>query len=104
MDDVSGSGYHFDKDQIHVLGQFNLGYLITGLEARTGDGPQAVHGLQLFFVDQHASDEKFRFEGLNRESRIDRKPLVSVLRLRGHVSEVSPLQLRGHVSELSFFC
>ena len=88
-DDVSGSGFYFDKDcfsQVHVLGQFNLGYFFTGLEVRTGDDPQAVHGLRLFIVDQHASDEKFRFEGLNQESRVVRQPLFSVFRLRGHVN------------------
>ena len=86
---------------MRVLGQFNLGFIITGLEVRTGDDPQVGHSLQLFIVDQHDSDEKFRFEGLNRESRIDRQSLVTVLQLRGHVSELSPLQLKGHVSKLS---
>jgi DNA mismatch repair protein PMS2 len=37
--------------------------------------------LRLFIVDQHASDEKFRFEGFNRGSRIDRQPLVTPQRL-----------------------
>jgi len=82
----------FDKEcfsQMRVIGQFNLGFIIASLRARGGDdGEQGLAndcdradasagGIQLFIIDQHASDEKFRFEALNRESRIDRQPLVS---------------------------
>lgn len=82
------ASFNFDKGcfaQMRVLGQFNLGFIITALRMR-GGAPRpagaaateedATDGLQLFIVDQHASDEKFRFEALNRDSKIDRQPLV----------------------------
>eukprot|EP00747_Dinoflagellata_sp_TGD_P181586 gnl/TRDRNA2_/TRDRNA2_35468_c0_seq1.p1 gnl/TRDRNA2_/TRDRNA2_35468_c0~~gnl/TRDRNA2_/TRDRNA2_35468_c0_seq1.p1 ORF type:complete len:656 (+),score=148.57 gnl/TRDRNA2_/TRDRNA2_35468_c0_seq1:275-1969(+) len=80
------SQIRFDKEcfaKMRVVGQFNLGFIIAALRTQVDekDG-DADHGLQLFIVDQHASDEKFRFEALNRESKIDRQPLVSPLTLQ----------------------
>ncbi|XP_057329736.1 mismatch repair endonuclease PMS2 [Microplitis mediator] len=50
--------------QMEVIGQFNLGFIITKLD---GD---------IFIVDQHASDEKYRFEKLNNETKLKTQKLV----------------------------
>ncbi|XP_041363621.1 mismatch repair endonuclease PMS2-like isoform X2 [Gigantopelta aegis] len=47
-----------------IVGQFNLGFII----AKSGD--------DLFIVDQHASDEKFNFEMLQRHTVIDSQKLI----------------------------
>ncbi|KAH0537727.1 hypothetical protein KQX54_000189 [Cotesia glomerata] len=47
-----------------IIGQFNLGFIITQLD---GD---------LFLIDQHASDEKFKFEKLNSETKLKTQKLV----------------------------
>ncbi|CAJ1349282.1 unnamed protein product, partial [Effrenium voratum] len=54
--------------------------------------------LQLFIVDQHASDEKFRFEALNRESRIERQPLVNP-----HPLQLAPAQEQLAEAHLEVF-
>ena len=77
--------FQFDKScfsKMRVVGQFNLGFIIAALKTSGDAADGGDSGLQLFIVDQHASDEKFRFEGLNRESKIDRQPLVSKHRLQ----------------------
>jgi len=91
---VEGASFAFDQScftKMRVIGQFNLGFVITALRAnkRGGFGEDADRstGVQLFIVDQHASDEKFRFEGLNRESKIDRQPLVNP-----HYMQLTPAQ------------
>jgi len=79
------ASFRFDKScflQMRVIGQFNLGFIIAALRAQQGDS-----GFQLFIIDQHASDEKFRFEGLNRDSKIDRQPLISP-----HPLQLTPAQ------------
>ncbi|CAH1793681.1 unnamed protein product [Owenia fusiformis] len=50
--------------EMQVLGQFNLGFII----ARLGD--------DLFIVDQHATDEKYNFEMLQRHTTISSQTLV----------------------------
>ncbi|CAG7823721.1 unnamed protein product [Allacma fusca] len=40
--------------EMRVIGQFNLGFIIT------------KHGSDIFIVDQHATDEKFNFEDLEK--------------------------------------
>ena len=47
-----------------IIGQFNLGFIIARL---SGD---------LFIVDQHASDEKYNFETLQRTTRLQPQKLV----------------------------
>lgn len=53
-----------DFARMHVIGQFNLGFILARL------------GRDLFIVDQHASDEKFNFERLYRTTTLQRQPLV----------------------------
>ncbi|KAK9832435.1 hypothetical protein WJX74_010234 [Apatococcus lobatus] len=49
---------------MEVLGQFNLGFIV----ARLAD--------DLFILDQHACDEKYNFERLQRETVLNRQPLL----------------------------
>ena len=48
-----------------IVGQFNLGFIIARLK---GD---------LFIIDQHATDEKFRFEKLNNETKLKTQRLIA---------------------------
>jgi len=85
----AADAFRFDKScftQMRVIGQFNLGFIIAALRTAGNDGVNGreghggakyAAGLQLFIIDQHASDEKYRFEALNRDSKVDRQPLVS---------------------------
>lgn len=50
--------------QMKIIGQFNLGFIVTQLDN------------DLFIIDQHASDEKFRFEKLNNETKLKTQKLV----------------------------
>lgn len=47
-----------------VIGQFNLGFIIAQLNN------------DIFIIDQHASDEKYRFEKLNKETKIKTQKLI----------------------------
>lgn len=49
---------------MQILGQFNLGFIITKLNT------------DLFIIDQHASDEKFRFEKLSNETKLKNQTLI----------------------------
>ena len=53
-----------DFARMEVLGQFNMGFII----ARLGD--------DLYILDQHACDEKYRYETLQRSTNIGTQPLV----------------------------
>ncbi|CAE6458072.1 unnamed protein product [Rhizoctonia solani] len=56
-----------------ILGQFNLGFIIVRLRKKSPEG-----GLldDLFIVDQHAADEKFNFERLQRTTKIQSQRLI----------------------------
>lgn len=57
--------YIFDISlQMSIVGQFNLGFIITKLDA------------DLFIVDQHATDEKYNFETLQKTTKITSQKLV----------------------------
>jgi len=47
-----------------IIGQFNLGFIITKLDA------------DLFIVYQHATDEKYNFETLQNTTKITSQKLV----------------------------
>lgn len=53
-----------DFEKMEILGQFNLGFILTRL------------GNDLFIIDQHASDEKHTFEKLQQSTKIHQQPLV----------------------------
>ncbi|KAL5258702.1 hypothetical protein ACHWQZ_G009235 [Mnemiopsis leidyi] len=50
--------------EMEVLGQFNLGFILVKLKGN------------LFIIDQHATDEKFRYEKLRRETQIENQKLI----------------------------
>lgn len=50
--------------QMEIIGQFNLGFIIALLEN------------DLFIIDQHATDEKFRFEKLSNETKLKTQKLI----------------------------
>ncbi|KAL1129055.1 hypothetical protein AAG570_013587 [Ranatra chinensis] len=50
--------------QMDIIGQFNLGFIITKL------------GSDLFIIDQHATDEKYNFETLQKNTTISNQILV----------------------------
>ncbi|KAH7316409.1 hypothetical protein B0J17DRAFT_711199 [Rhizoctonia solani] len=58
---------------MEILGQFNLGFIIVRLRKKTSGG-----GLldDLFIIDQHAADEKFNFERLQRTTKIQSQRLI----------------------------
>lgn len=55
--------------KLKILGQFNRGFIIGQL------------GQDLFIIDQHASDEKYNFEDLQRSTTISKQKLVRPLGL-----------------------
>ena len=55
----------FFPPQGEIIGQFNQGFIITRLLDN-----------DLFIVDQHATDEKFRYEEFLNNSKIVSQPLV----------------------------
>ena len=62
-----------DFDRMEVLGQFNKGFIIARLRPQDGD---LAGSDDLFIVDQHASDEKFNFETLQRTTVIKAQTLI----------------------------
>lgn len=52
--------------RMEVLGQFNRGFIITKLDS------------DIFIVDQHATDEKYNFEVLQRTMQLQYQPLTVV--------------------------
>nr|CAD7445459.1 unnamed protein product [Timema bartmani] len=50
--------------QMSIVGQFNLGFIVVRLRA------------DLFIIDQHASDEKYNFEKLQRDTVLRNQRLV----------------------------
>jgi DNA mismatch repair protein PMS2 len=56
--------------KMNLVGQFNLGFiLVTKVNEKTGQK-------DLFIVDQHASDEIYNFERLQRDTVIQNQPMV----------------------------
>lgn len=47
-----------------IIGQFNLGFIITKL------------GSNLFIVDQHATDEKYNYEELHQKTKLQVQRLI----------------------------
>lgn len=57
-----------DFDQMEVVGQFNLGFILVVNRKSSHD--------DLFVIDQHASDEIYNFERLQSSTVLSRQPLV----------------------------
>ncbi|WWD17838.1 hypothetical protein CI109_102282 [Kwoniella shandongensis] len=62
-----------DFEKMEVLGQFNKGFIIARLKSDKGKGKEAD---DLFIIDQHASDEKYNFETLQRTTVIKGQALI----------------------------
>ena len=58
-----------DFARMHIIGQFNLGFILARL------------GNNLFIIDQHAADEKYNFERLQQITRLNKQPLMQPLAL-----------------------
>ncbi|RKP21771.1 hypothetical protein ROZALSC1DRAFT_26824, partial [Rozella allomycis CSF55] len=58
-----------DFARMKIIGQFNHGFIITKLKQGSK--------IRLFIIDQHASDEKYNFEMLNKYSKIQTQHLIS---------------------------
>eukprot|EP00917_Polyrhabdina_sp_WS-2016_P000344 GHVP01000732.1.p1 GENE.GHVP01000732.1~~GHVP01000732.1.p1 ORF type:complete len:226 (-),score=44.31 GHVP01000732.1:136-813(-) len=69
-----------DFKEMKICGQFNRGFIITLLPTSRDS--------QLFIIDQHASDEKSRFEHLMETSKIGSQRLWSPLPFEASPSEV----------------
>merc|ERR1712029_299182 len=55
-----------DFERMTIFGQFNLGFIIAGLASGREDDTRRVE--DLFIIDQHATDEKYNFERLEKSS------------------------------------
>ncbi|CAG8644829.1 32401_t:CDS:10 [Gigaspora margarita] len=62
-----------DFAMMEIVGQFNLGFIIAKL--------YKDEGCDLFIIDQHASDEKYNFEQLQLNTKIDSQRLIRYLEL-----------------------
>lgn len=63
-----------DFGDMHIVGQFNLGFIIA---RRRLPGPGNTAMDDLFIIDQHAADEKFNYERLQRDTRIHSQRLLA---------------------------
>ncbi|KAK8865970.1 hypothetical protein IAR55_001119 [Kwoniella newhampshirensis] len=63
-----------DFESMEVLGQFNKGFIIARLRSEGGEGTRAAD--DLFIIDQHASDEKYNFETLQKTTVIKGQALI----------------------------
>lgn len=56
-----------DFEKMEIIGQFNLGFIITRLNN------------DLFIIDQHATDEKYNFEQLQKNTVLESQVLVRLV-------------------------
>lgn len=57
-----------DFGKMEIIGQFNRGFIITRLNN------------DLFIIDQHATDEKYNFEDLQKNTVMENQALVRFVR------------------------
>ncbi|OII72453.1 PMS1 family ATPase [Cryptosporidium ubiquitum] len=91
QDDGASHSFNFKKHlfaQLQVIGQFNKGFILTKLSVVQGQDQEEIHekkeketeSIHIFIIDQHASDEKARFEKLNNDlSNIQTQKLITPL-------------------------
>ena len=65
-----------DFERMEVLGQFNRGFIIARLRTPHDEVSGRKASDDLFIIDQHASDEKFNFETLQRTTVIKGQTLI----------------------------
>lgn len=65
-----------DFSRMHIVGQFNLGFILTTRQGVT-NGPSLSSAFdEIFIIDQHASDEKYNFERLQSSTVVQNQRLV----------------------------
>lgn len=69
-----------DFARMEVLGQFNKGFIIARLNGHADDVGSMCGSDDLFIIDQHASDEKFNFETLQRTTVIKGQALIKCVK------------------------
>ena len=74
-----------------IIGQFNLGFIIT------------KHNNDLYILDQHACDEKYKFETLQKTTIIHYQPLLQPMTLELSISEEMIIIDNIHIYELNGF-
>jgi DNA mismatch repair protein PMS2 len=57
-----------------VVGQFNKGFIMSAIPFH--DASCVLKRIDLFMIDQHAADEKYRFETFMQSTRISSQPLA----------------------------
>lgn len=62
-----------DFSEMNIVGQFNKGFILVTNTSKKNDHKD------LFIVDQHASDEIYNFEQLQKDTVIQNQPLMSPL-------------------------
>jgi DNA mismatch repair protein PMS2 len=96
-----------DFGQMDILGQFNLGFIITRRQKKTNldEGRQLQTGEDmddLFIVDQHAADEKYNFETLQATTVIKSQRLFKyVTRVLSFIPWLTAGCYRPQVLELT---
>ncbi|GMK58831.1 hypothetical protein CspeluHIS016_0602730 [Cutaneotrichosporon spelunceum] len=65
-----------DFSRMEILGQFNKGFIITRLKGHVDEEGAVAESDDLFIIDQHASDEKYNFETLQRTTVIKSQALI----------------------------
>lgn len=73
--------------KLEVIGQFNLGFIIAKLDK------------DLFIIDQHASDEKYNFERLQKTTQLSHQKLVVPKKLQ--LSAANEILLQDHIDMFS---
>jgi DNA mismatch repair protein PMS2 len=76
---------------MRVIGQFNLGFIISKLNN------------DLYILDQHACDEKYRFEDLQRHTVVHQQPLIHPLTLETTAAQEMTILDHLHVFEENGF-
>ena len=76
---------------MQVIGQFNLGFILTRLDN------------DIFIIDQHASDEKYRFEKLSYETNLKTQKLILPKPLNLATLNETILMENQHVFEANGF-
>lgn len=74
----------FSDGGMSIVGQFNLGFIITRLNRQHTSSDRGVVTDDLFIIDQHAADEKYNFETLQQTTKIQCQSLIKyVLTMSG---------------------
>ncbi len=87
--------------EMEVLGQFNLGFMIARAQRLQGGGNDDVGASSsldtgdLYIIDQHAADEKYRFETLRNATEIHTQRLIAPLPL--HLTAADELLVIDHM-------